>query len=93
MNGTPSSAVATNIQAMSYKMTGCEVHELPCINFVRQFYVVVQNLNSNLSALRLDDADEWHQLFTNGTSRCQIAFHNIVIAVKVDSKLDPVIVS
>ena len=50
-------------------MTGQEVTELPCINFVRQCRVVVQYMNSNLAALRLGDADEWHQLFTDGTSR------------------------
>ena len=39
-------------------MTGREVNELPCINFVRQCDVVVQNLNYNIAELRLDDADE-----------------------------------
>ena len=60
---------------------------------MRKFRVVVQNLNSTLAALRLCEADEWHHLFTDGTSRRQIAFQNLVIAVMVDSKLDPVIVS
>ena len=41
----------------------------------------------------MGDADEWHQLFTDGTSRLHIYFHNLVIAVMVDSKLGPVIVS
>ena len=93
VNGTPPSAVPANIQTISAAMTGQEVTELPCINFVRQCRVVVQNLNSTLAALRLGEADEWHQLFTDGTSRRQIAFQNLVIAVMVDSKLDPVIVS
>ena len=60
---------------------------------MRKCRVVVQNLNTTLAALRLDEADEWHQLFTDGTSRRQIAFQNLVIAVMVDSKLDHVVVS
>ena len=93
MNGTPPSSVLANIQTMSAAMTGQEVTELPCINFVRKCRVVVQNMNLTLAALRLGEADEWHQLFTDGTSRRKIAFQNLVIALMVDSNLDPVIVS
>ena len=93
MNGTPPSSVPANIQTMSAAMTGQEVTELPCINFLRQCRVVVQNLNANFAALQLGEADEWYQLFTDGTYRRQIAFQNLVIAVMVYSKLNPVIVS
>ena len=43
--------------------------------------------------MQLGDADEWHQLLTDGTSRRQISFQNLVIEVMIDSKLDPVTVS
>ena len=66
VNGTPSSAISDNIQTMSATMTGREVQELPCINFVRKCRIVVHDLNSNLAALRLGDADEWNQLLTYG---------------------------
>ena len=69
MNDTPPSAVPANIKTMSAAMPGQEVTELTCINFVRKCRVVVQNLNSTLAALRLGEVDEWHQLFTYGTSR------------------------
>ena len=46
-----------------------------------------------MAALRLGNADNWHQLFTDGTTRRQIAFQNLVIALMEDGKLDPVIVS
>ena len=46
-----------------------------------------------MAVLRLGNADNWHQLFTNGTTRRQIAFQNLVIALMEDGKLDPVIVS
>ena len=93
VNDTPPSAVPANIQMMSDAMTVQEVTELPCIKCLRQCSVVVKNLKSTLAALRLGEADERHQLFTDGTSKRRIAFQNLVIAVMVDSKLNPVIVS
>ena len=92
MSCTPQSDVPAIIQTMSAAISGQEVTELPCINFLRQCRVVVQNMNSTLAALRLGEAYEWHQLFTDGTSQRQIAFQNLVIAVMDDSNLDPVIV-
>ena len=92
VNGTSPSAVAANIQAMSATISRRKVNELPCIDLVQKYRVVVQNLNSPLAALWLGDTYEWHQLFTDGTPRLQIAFQNLVIVVMVDSKLDPVIV-
>ena len=74
VNGTPPSSVPSNIQTMSAAMTGQEVTEMPCIDFVRQCRVVVQNLNLTLAGLRLGEVDEWRQLFTYGTSRRKIAF-------------------
>lgn len=50
-------------------------------------------MNEALAALRLGTAETWHQLFTDGTSRRQIAFQNLVIALMENGKLDPVIVS
>ena len=68
VNGMPPSDVPVDIQTMSAAMTGKEVTELPCANFVCQCHFVVQNLNSTLAALRLVDADEWYKLFTDGKS-------------------------
>ena len=84
MNGTPPSVVANKIKTVSSEMTERKVNDLPRINFVRKCRVFVQNLNSTLAALRLVDADEWHQIFTDETPRRQIDFHNLVIAVMVD---------
>ena len=63
------------------------------MNFVRECRVVLQNLNETLSAFRLGTAESWHQAFTDGTTRRQIAFQNLVIALMEDGDLDPVIVS
>ena len=55
--------------------------------------MILQGLNTTLAALRLANATEWSQLFTDGTSRRQIAFQDLVISVVEDNRLDPVIVS
>ena len=93
VNGTNPSAVPANIQTSCAAFTGVEAKELPSVNFVRECRVVLQNLNETLSAFRLGNATSWHQAFTDGTTRRQIAFQNLVIALLEDGDLDPVIVS
>ena len=93
VNGTPPSAVPATIQTTSAAFTGAETTELPSVRFVRQCRTVLQSLNETLSALRLANASTWHQLFTDGTTRRQIAFQNLVIGLMEDGKLDPIIVS
>ena len=93
VNGTPPTAVPANLQSTQAAFVGIEAKELPSVNFVRQCRTVLQNLNETLSALRLGRAENWYQLFTDGTSRRQIAFQNMVIALMEDGTLDPVIVS
>ena len=92
VNGMHPTAVSANIQSSCALFTGVEDTELPCVNFVRQCRVVGQNLNETLSAFRLGNADAWHQVFTDGTTRRQIAFQNLVIALMEDGDLDTVIV-
>ena len=58
VNGTPPYYVAANIQTMPDTITGIQVNEFPCINFVCQCRFVVRNMNYTLAALRLGDADE-----------------------------------
>ena len=94
VSGTPPAAVPAVIQTTSATMRGENATEVPpSVNFVRECRVVVQNLNEMLAAMRLGDADVWHQLFTDGTSRRQTEFQNLVIGLMEDEKLDPVIVS
>ena len=54
---------------------------------------ILQNLNETLAALRLGNANSWHQIFTDGTSRQQIAFQILIISLNEDGTFDPVIVS
>ena len=72
VNGMHPTAVPANIQSSCALFTGVESTELPCVNFVRQCRVVLQNLNETLSAFRLGNADSWHQVFTDGMTRRQI---------------------
>ena len=74
------------------RFTGAEATELPCVNFVRQCRVVLQNLNETLSAIRLGNADSRHHVFTDGTACRQIVFQNLVIALMEHGDLDPIIV-
>jgi hypothetical protein len=80
VNGTHPSAVPANIQTTCATFTGVEATELPTVNFVRECQVVLQNVNKSLSAFWLGNADTWHQVFTDGTTRRQIVFQNLVIA-------------
>ena len=93
VNDTHPTAVPANIQSSCALFTGVEATELPCVNFVRQCRVVLQNLNETLSAFWLGNSDSWHQVFTDGTTRQKIAFQNLVINLMEDGDLDPVIVS
>ena len=81
MNGTHPTAVLANIQSLCALFAGVEANEIPSVTFVRQCRVVLHNLNEILSDFRLDNADSWHQVFTDGTTRWQIAFQNSVIAL------------
>ena len=93
VNGTHPKAVRENIQTSCAAFTGVEAKELPSVNFVRECRTVLQNLNETLSAFRLGNADTWHQAFIDGTTRRQISFRNLVVALMEDGKLDPVIIS
>ena len=93
MNGTPPSAVPADIQSSWAAFTGVEAKELPSASFVRQCQTVLQNINKTLSAFRLGQAETWHQVFTDGTARRQIAIQNLVVALMEGDDLDPVIVS
>lgn len=92
VNRTPPSAVPGSLKTFA-AFSGITEAEYPTADFVRKCRLVLQILNETLSALRLGNAPTWHQLFTDGTSRRQVAFHNLVIGLMMNGKLDPCIVS
>ena len=92
--GNPPSAIPGTIQITHDAFRGCELKELPLVDFVRKCRSVLENLNLMLAAKRLGEAKSWHQLFTDGTSRRQIAFQNLVIGIlDAEDKFDSVIAS
>ena len=93
VNGTPLSAVPANLQSASAAFTGAESDELPLVNFVRQCRTVCQNLNLMFAGFRLGHARNWHEIFTNGTERRQIAIQNLVIGIMEDHGMNSVIAS
>ena len=93
VNGTPPSAVPANIQSSSAAFTGCEAKELPTVDYVRKCRTVLENLNLMFAGHRLGSAKTWYQLFTDGTTRRQIAFQNLVIGLMEGEEFDSVITS
>jgi hypothetical protein len=92
--GNPPSAIPGTLQIAHDTFRGCELKELPTVDFVRKCRSVLENLNLMLAAKRLGEAASWHQLFTDGTTRRQIAFQNLVIGLlDAEDKFDSVIVS
>ena len=69
VNGTPPYSIPTNIQTMSANITGSEVNDLPSLDYVHKCRVVMQNINDKLSACSLVNSWNWHQIFTDVTTR------------------------
>ena len=93
VNGTPPSAVPKNIRTFSSTIIGNAPGLFPSVCFVRKCRVVVQNLNEMLAAFRLSKEERWHQLFTDGTTRRQVAFQNMVIGISNGDKFESIIAS
>ena len=57
VNGTHPYAVPANIQTSCAAFIGVEADELPSVSFVRECWIVLQNLNETMSALQLGSDD------------------------------------
>ena len=70
------------------------VKTLPSVRFVRHCRIIVQILGETMTAIKLGRAATWKQLFTDGTSRRQVAFQNVVIGLMSENQLfDPTVLS
>ena len=69
VNGTPPSTIPYSIQTMSAALIGSEFNEMPSLDYVCKCCVSVQNLNDMLASYMLEKAENWHQIFTDGTTR------------------------
>ena len=50
-------------------------------------------IGETLTAYRLAKANAWQQLFTDGTSRRQVALQNLIISITENNELRPLILS
>ena len=66
---------------------------LPSERFVRSCRTNLRILGETLTSYRLAKANEWDQLFTDGTSRRQVAIQNLLITIKEDNEFKDLIVS
>jgi hypothetical protein len=55
--------------------------------------VLIQVIGDTITALKLGAADNWKQIFFDATTRRQVPFQAVIVALMTDGKLDPVIVS
>ena len=67
--GIPPRAIPSIIYNLYETLTGVETIEVPSVSFIRQCRTVVQVVGENIAAWKLADADSWHQIFTDATSR------------------------
>ena len=85
VNGTPPSAVKDNIVTHLKKFSPkTKIVELPSIWTIRRARTVLLVICQTLAAYRLGKAAKWGQLCTDGTSRRQVKFKNLVISIEDD---------
>ena len=94
VNGTPPTAVRGNIKIMYEMLYGEKTDDLPSDNFVRSCCSVVEVIGETITAMKLANAGNWDQLWTDATTRRQVPFTALIIGVLGDAeKVDPVVVS
>ena len=94
VNGTPPSAIPLNIKSQAALTTpGVIIEDLPGLGYVRNCRTILRVIGETLTAYRLGKQAEWQQLFTDGTSRRQIALQNLIISILEDDILRPLVLS
>jgi hypothetical protein len=94
INGTPPAAIPGNIYSQDRLTTGRDGQEVPSVDFCRKMRIVLRILTETLAAYQLAKQEQWHQLFTDGTGRRQVALETILVALEDDDgKLRPLILS
>ena len=84
-NGTPPSCINGNFVTMIkiFSLT-TQICDLPSIWTIRRAQTVLLVIVQTLATYRSAKADKWEQLFTDGTSRRQVAFQNLVVSIEED---------
>eukprot|EP00956_Cyclotella_meneghiniana_P001704 scaffold1864_cov60-Cyclotella_meneghiniana.AAC.3 len=84
---TPPSCISANILSV-VKLLIPEapiIEELPSVRFVRNCRTVLLHLSKTLAAYEIAIQDRFLQLFTDGTTRRQTEFQNVVIGILTSS--------
>jgi hypothetical protein len=85
VNGTPPSCINNNIVTMIKIFSPrTQIHDLPSIWTIRRARTVLLVIVQTIATYRIAKADKWEQFFTDGTSRRQIAFQNLVVSIEED---------
>ena len=95
VDGAPPSAIPGIIYTTTTTMTNKEPKQIPSINFVRGCRIIAQIIGETIAGIKLARIESWEQLFTDGTSRRQVSFQNIIIGLLTNETetLDPLYVS
>ena len=97
INGTSPKAIPANIMTMYTTLYEKEPDETPpSPAFVRQCRTVVQVIGETIAAVKLANAKEWGQLWTDATTRRQIPFTALIIGLLSEDSneaIDPIVVS
>jgi len=95
VNGSPPSAIPSNIGTLFATLYGEEPTNIPSLNYVRQCRVLVQIVSETITAMKLSVCPNWADIFFDATTRRQVPFSAVVISLMGDTpeSIDPVIVS
>ena len=85
VNGTPPSSVNPNIVTFIKKLSpSIVIRELPSIWTIRRARTVLLAIVQTLATYRIAKAGKWEQMFTDGTSRKQVTFQDLIITIEED---------
>ena len=79
--GIPPASIPDDIILQDRLTTGRDGQEVPSIHFCQDMRIVLRILTETLAAYQLAQQKQWHQLFTDGTSRRQIALETLLIGM------------
>jgi hypothetical protein len=83
INGTLTLTVPSCIHTVYKTLYKEEPDELPSGNFLRECHVLVEVVGETLTAIKLANAPQWSQLWTNSTTRCRVPFTALIIGASL----------
>ena len=92
--GIPPNAIPGTIITMYESLYDIDCSDVLLAKFARECRDVIRIVCETLTAMKLASTDDWKQIFTDETSRCQQSFSTLIIGIAgEEGELDPVIVS